>query len=483
MADVMVQKTQEWLNNKYGGKPGYIPLDLSEEAGIVGRTGWTTIYALLGALQIELGLNETGTNFGPTTQRLFNEMFGEGIKPPIDETAVCGRYGGIYGIIQGALWCKGYPAHYGDITEHFDMSTQVGINMLRQDAGIEAGTTVTLNVMKALLSMNQYKLVWKGSSKIQTIQRTLNKNYEDYIGLSPCDGLYGREMNKSMIIVLQAIEGYSVAQATGNFGSGTKSRLPMLLLPQKVNPEATYLFRSSLCCNGYDVELSSTWGADVEAATIVFQGDMLLTQNGTADTDTWMALMISRGNIDRPSNGCDTRFEITDDRLEILKNEEYSVVERYLTGGSFKELRVGEAERIIAGGMSLFPIFQESGASMSYFTPERGKIDALNSSKAARKFGMPKGTIIYFAVDTDPLDYQIEDYILPYFRALHENFDPDYKIGVYGTRNTCTQVCDNGYAITSFVSDMSYGFSGNMGFKIPTNWNLDQFYELSVNVN
>jgi len=88
MADVMVQKTQEWLNNKYGGKPGYIPLDLSEEAGIVGRTGWTTIYALLGALQIELGLNETGTNFGPTTERLFNEMFGGGIKPPIDQTAV-----------------------------------------------------------------------------------------------------------------------------------------------------------------------------------------------------------------------------------------------------------------------------------------------------------------------------------------------------------------------------------------------------------
>ncbi len=480
MADVMVQKTQEWLNNKYGGKPGYIPLDLSEEAGIVGRTGWTTIYALLGALQIELGLNETGTNFGPTTERLFNEMFGGGIKPPIDQTAVCGRYGGIYGIIQGALWCKGYPAHYGEITEHFDQSTQAGIMNMREDAGISPGTTVTLNVMKALLSMNQYKLVWKGSSKIQSIQRALNNMYEEYIGLSPCDGLYGREMNKAMIMVLQAIEGYSVEEANGNFGSGTKSRLPLLLLPQVVNQEAVFLFRSSLCCNGYNVALSYAWDIDVENATIEFQGDMLLTQNGTADTDTWMALMISRGNIDRPSNGCDTRFEITSERLQILKNEGYSVVGRYLTGGSFKELRVGEAERITDGGMSLFPIFQESGASMAYFTPERGKTDALSSSKAARKLGMPKGTIIYFAVDTDPLDYQIEDYILPYFRALHENFDPDYKIGVYGTRNTCTQVCDNGYALTSFVSDMSYGFSGNMGFKIPKNWNLDQFYELST---
>ena len=32
-----------------------------------------------------------------------------------------------------------------------------------------------------------------------------------------------------------------------------------------------------------------------------------------------------------------------------------------------------------------------------------------------------------------------------------------------------------GYAETCFVSDMSTGYSGNMGFKIPNNWNLDQF--------
>lgn len=480
LADLMVQKTQEWLNYKYGGKQGYIELDLSEEAGIVGRTGWTTIYALLRAFQIELGITNTANSFGPTTERLFNEQFGEGIQAPSDEKEVCGKYGGIYGIIQGALWCKGYPAHYGEITEHFDAPTRIGINMLRVDAGIEPGTTITLNVMKALLSMNQYKLVGKGSTKIQSIQRTLNKKYEAYLGLSPCDGLYAREMNKAMIKVLQAIQGYSVEEATGNFGSGTKSRLPMLLLPQQQNPEATYLFRAILCCNGYDVGLSDSWGNDVELTTKEFQGDMLLTQNGTADTNTWMALMISRGNIDRPSNGCDTRFEITTDRLRILKSEGYNVVGRYLTGGSFKELRIGEAERIIAGGMSLFPIFQESGANMSYFTPARGKADALNSSKAAHKFGMPKGTIIYFAVDTDPLDYQIKDFILPYFRSLYENFDSYYQIGVYGTRNTCTQVCDNGYAVTSFVSDMSYGFSGNMGFKIPKNWNLDQFYELKV---
>lgn len=71
-----------------------------------------------------------------------------------------------------------------------------------------------------------------------------------------------------------------------------------------------------------------------------------------------MALLVSRGNTDRSSNGCDTRFEMTQDRLNILKANGYEVIGRYLTGGSFKELREGEVERIISNGMKLFPIFK-----------------------------------------------------------------------------------------------------------------------------
>lgn len=72
--------------------------------------------------------------------------------------------------------------------------------------------------MKALMSMDQFQLVFGGDMKIQQIQRILNGQYEAYIGLSPCDGFYSRQMNLSLIKVLQAIEGYSVEEATGNFG-------------------------------------------------------------------------------------------------------------------------------------------------------------------------------------------------------------------------------------------------------------------------
>lgn len=387
----------------------------------------------------------------------------------------------VYAIIQGALWCKGYPAHYGSITEFFDSGTATGIKNLKYDAGIDSSSaTVTINVMKALLSMNQYKIVRGGKTKIQAIQRYFNNHYENYIGLSPCDGLYAREMNKALVKILQAIQGYTVSGATGNFGDGTKSNLYKVYLPETNNKPAIYLLRAALCCNGYDISLGDEWDTEISNTLKSFQKDMILTENGKADTNTWMALLVSRGNLERPSNGCDTRFEMTDARLAILKNKGYEVVGRYLTGGSFKELRTGEIERILRNGIKMFPIFQESGTNLNYFTSARGKEDAVKSSAAARKYGVPKDSIIYFAVDTDPQDTDIANKILPYFKALSENFDPDFKVGVYGTRNTCTQVCEKGYAVTCFVSDMSYGFSGNMGFKIPSNWNFDQYCELKV---
>lgn len=476
--DVMVLKTQEWLNNTYTGRYGYEPIDLSENSGIRGQTGWTTIYALIRALQIEMGIAEPANNFGAGTTAKFNTLYPSGIHQQADNATESDN---VYGIIQGALWCKGYSTGSGEITTHFYGGTGNGIKMLKGHAGLQnADSTVTIEVMKALLSMNQYVPIYSqgGTDKIRQIQQRLNGSYLAYVGLAPCDGLYTREMNKALIKVLQAIEGYSVANATGNFGDGTKLKLPML--PATENGEAIYLVRAALCCNGYDIAVSTSWGNDVENKLKEFQEDMLLSQTGTANTDTWMALLVTRGNPDRPSNGCDTRFEITSPRLNILKSHGYQVVGRYLTGGNFKELRVGEVERILAGGVTMFPIFQESGTNLSYFTSERGKQDAINASKAARKYGIPKNAIIYFAVDTDPLDYQITNMILPYFKALSENFDPDYRTGVYGTRNVCTQVCGKGYAVTSFVSDMSYGFSGNMGFKIPSNWNFDQYYEIST---
>ena len=47
-----------------------------------------------------------------------------------------------------------------------------------------------------------------------------------------------------------------------------------------------------------------------------------------------------------------------------------------------------------------------------------------------------------------------------------------YHAGIYGARNVCSKVCNSGLAESSYVSDMSTGFSGNLGYKIPETGHL-----------
>lgn len=477
MNDEMVLKTQQWLNATYSGKTGY------NEIPENGNTGWTTIYALLHALQIELGITATADNFGPSTISKFNARFPNGVQ---QQDYPSDYEDNIYGIIQGALWCKGYSTNASSITKHFYDGTGNAIKELKNNAGLaDTSSTVTLNVMKALMSMDQFQLVFGGDMKIQQIQRILNGQYEAYIGLSPCDGFYSRQMNLSLIKVLQAIEGYSVEEATGNFGSGTKANLPIVpslgQIPAETEAKAILLVRYALCCNGYDVSItSSEWDTTLGDKIEEFQGDMCLEQIRVCDTNTWMALLLSKGNPDREYNAADTGYTIYDsntskDRTSILATNGITIVGRYITGEQGKQLKFDETEGMINNGISFYPIFQRDGVpSASYFTSEQALLDAVHANKQARKHRIPENAIIYFAVDIDLLDSEIEQYAIPYFKTLSENLQ-GYQVGVYGTRNVCTKVMDLKYAVTCMVSDASTGYSGNMGFKMPKNWNIDQF--------
>lgn len=474
--DEMVLKTQQWLNKTYGDDARY------NRVAEDGRTGWPTIYALTRALQIELGIATTADNFGPTTRSRFSEKYPSGIVQQADGAV---KEDNVYAIIQGTLWCKGYSTGAGEITKHFYDGTGSAIIQLKNDAygvslGSSVSSTVTLNIMVALLSMNQYVLLNAsgGNAAIRETQQRLNREYEAYIGLLPCDGLYGREMNEALIKVLQAIEGLSPEQATGTFGEKTKNLCP--IFPPNGSAEAISLFRSSLMCNGYYIGTGASWDQLLESMVKAFQKDMCLPVTGKADLNTWMSLLLSSGNPDRSATVCDTRFEITSERADQLIGMGYSIVGRYLTGGDFKQLRVTEPQRILDKGLQFFPIFQESTTNLSYFTYERGMQDAFNAFEAAKSFGVPADTIIYFAVDTDVLDDDIKEYIKPYFMGVYYNLDPMYQVGIYGTRNVSNQIIDAGYAKTCFVSDMSTGFSGNMGFKMPSSWNFDQFHEITL---
>lgn len=195
MTDQMVLATQQWLNATYKGKAGF------GSVAETGKTGWATIYALIRALQIELGITATANNFGSGTQTRFKDRWPGGISQNTAESNV-------HGIIQGALWCKGYPAEYGGITTKFTDNVADSVRQMKADIGLsDTSATVDLELMMALLSMKQFRLLsaYGGKAAIRGAQQVINGQYKAYTGIVPTDGLYGREMNKALIQVLQSL--------------------------------------------------------------------------------------------------------------------------------------------------------------------------------------------------------------------------------------------------------------------------------------
>ena len=470
--DIMVLKSQQWMNDTYGGDSRYTKV--AED----GATGWGTINGLIIALQIELGMAETAAVIGPTTRSKFNAKYPGGItRQAADDTDT----DNVHSIIQCALWCKGYYAETGSITGYYKGQSADSVEELKADMGIGGNSTVTMEIMEALLSMKQFVLLsgYGGTEAIRGIQQTINKDYKNYTGIIPCDGLYGREMNTAIIQVLQAVEGFAPEVSNGNFGNGTKGALKVINATNAAaNPDWVWIASVALICNGYLDNTEKKWATALQLAIETFQVAHALPITRQLDVNTWMSLFISKGNPDRAARACDTRFEVTDALAQKLKTDGYEIVGRYLTGGDFKEIREGELQRIISSGLKYFPIFQDNARTISEFTYENGKLHAKQAREAAVAKGVPS-TVIYFAVDLDVMDYQVTGSIIPYFRGVSEHIGPLYKVGIYASRNTCTKVCNAGYAVSSFVSDMSTGYSGNLGFPIPKNWNYDQFHEIS----
>ena len=460
MADAMVLATQKWLNEKYGNDSRFNKV---AEDGI---TGWGTIYGLRRALQIEEKLPSLSNNFGQSTYA----------KCP---TVKKGDTGNLVYIVQGGLWCKGYSP--GGFNGVYGDGTYAAVQRFKKAAGFDdADGNIDKDFMKALLDMSAFKLLSGGTDAIRTIQQQLNKDYYDFYQICPCNGLYDRDMNKMLIYALQKEEGIPKASATGTWGPSTISKCPTLELGKSSN--VVKLVRYALVCNGISVDTSSkTYDSTLDAKAKEFAKLLKLNKKSNViDYTIIKSLLSSNGDPNRSAKGCDTATKLTKAQIQTIKNAGYEYVGRYLSntpGGTLdKALTKTEVKNILNVGLRLFYIFQESNNAASKFTSARGKEQAERGIVAAHSLGIPYKSVIYFAVDCDPTDSEITNYILPYFRQVVSIFkSKPYTVGVYGTRNVCNKLRKQLGITKLFVSDASYGFSGNLGYIMPDEWCFDQF--------
>lgn len=214
-----------------------------------------------------------------------------------------------------------------------------------------------------------------------------------------------------------------------------------------------------------------------------------MVSKGKVDVSTMKSLLTSKGDVNRKAKACDCATVLNKQQALAIKSAGYTHVGRYLTGYVGKEhvpkyMTHEEVANIENAGLSIFPIYQDGGYYLDYFKkPSQGSVDAKTAILAAERIGIPKGTTIYFAVDFDCYGYQIDTFIVPYFKKIKLCFNSsqnkkNYRIGIYAPRFVCTKVSALGLADSSFVSDMSTGFSCNLGYRIPENWAFDQFHTI-----
>ncbi|EST26704.1 hypothetical protein M878_26745 [Streptomyces roseochromogenus subsp. oscitans DS 12.976] len=240
--------------------------------------------------------------------------------------------------------------------------------------------------------------------------------------------------------------------------------------------------------NGRYVGRRDFFTADVKAGVEAFQSFAKLPVSGAGDFQTWASLLVSYGDQSRKGAACDGVTKVTPARAQALKDAGYKYIGRYLYNPSTtslpeKEIQPGELETIKKYGLRCFPIFQTWARSVDYYSPAQGKTDCMNASYKAEEHGFKPGTLIYFTVDYDAVDDEVTSHVLPYFRSIKDQMGrmgAQFRVGIYGPRNVCSRISAVGYADASFVSDMSSGFSGNLGYPLPDNWSFDQIVTKTV---
>ncbi|MCI8693391.1 MAG: DUF1906 domain-containing protein [Lachnospiraceae bacterium] len=487
MADNNVIKAQKYLNAMFGGHPAWVMLDED------GNTGTAVMEGILRAFQIQNNIPDITGTAGPYTIGVMKGLPVIKKMDPNDEGSinVC--------LIQCALFCKGYDA--GGITGIYYNAGVQAVKEMQYDAGIPRTGEIDWKVWMGLLSLNWFQKSFTGDDVIRRIQRQLNSEWSDIVGVGPCDGILSRQTVLSLIGALQGAEGIATELIDNlnsvNFGDATTNAFPGRLKEgQNADEFLPYnkLVQYALYFNGYNPErVDGIYDAITSIEVAKFQRDYELYSLegiyvGDVDVSTMKSLLMSKGDTSRRASACDCATVLNLQQAKDIAEAGYTHVGRYLTGYVGinhipKYLTPEEIRNIEAAGLRVFPIYQDGGYYLEYFqNPARGILDAKMAILTAEILGFPEGTTIYFAVDFDCYEFQINRYIIPYFEEIQNFFSSaknimGYNVGIYAARQVCTKVSEKGYAKFSFVADMSWKYSCNLGFPIPPNWAFDQFFE------
>lgn len=160
--------------------------------------------------------------------------------------------------------------------------------------------------------------------------------------------------------------------------------------------------------------------------------------------------------------------QITSSQIVHLQADGIKTVIRYLSPinpHGTKCVQPAEAKALAAAGIRL-ALVNEGWGDFAHggISAGAGQRDGAFCAAYAPTVGAPIRACIFFAVDVDPSMAQINKLVLPYFTAIKAAFaGSGYRIGVYGSGNTCDMVIANGLADLAWLS-CSMGWGGSRAY-------------------
>ncbi|MFC5547708.1 DUF1906 domain-containing protein [Massilia aerilata] len=164
--------------------------------------------------------------------------------------------------------------------------------------------------------------------------------------------------------------------------------------------------------------------------------------------------------------GLDTAIELTR-HAGALRSQGYDFAMRYYSNNAAKNLSLGEARALSQAGLQMGVVWETTGTHAGYFTRAQGLADGAQAFRMAfEAIGQPFGSAIYFAVDYDPTQADLDGGISNYFTGVHAALyvanegAPSYRVGVYGSGLCCGALLEREMAALSWLSQSS-GFAGS----------------------
>lgn len=168
-----------------------------------------------------------------------------------------------------------------------------------------------------------------------------------------------------------------------------------------------------------------------------------------------------------------------DATADCLVSEGKTFVFRYhsrTTQQPQKRLHPREAAELARAGLSVACVYQDRGRQVEDFGSARGEEDATSALTFAGQVGQPPGSAVYFAVDEDLSQAQIQSAVLPYFRSVERTFKAAgqgtayLKIGVYGSGLSCRLVRGLGFVSFTWLAEATGWRESNLF----TGWDVKQ---------